>query len=325
MVSGNEAVMDQNAKIYIAGHTGLVGSAFVRKLREQGYHNLVLRTHGELDLLDQAAVQSFFVREQPEYVIDAAAKVGGIRANSESPADFFYENMQMEQNLIWSAFQNHVKKFLFLGSACMYPKQCPQPMKEEMLLTGLPEITNEGYALAKVGGQRLCSYLHQQYGVDFITAIPANAYGIGDNFDPQHSHVIPALLVKYREAKRSNAPSVTLWGTGKALREFIDTDDLADAGIFLLNHYSGYEPVNIGTGEEVSILELSQMIKRITGFEGEIVTDPTKPDGMMRRLCDSSKIHELGWKSTLSLEQGIRKLYNWYLSNQDEKEQIEQC
>lgn len=312
--------MDQNAKIYVAGHTGLVGSAFMRKLREQGYHNLVLRTHGELDLLDQAAVQSFFAQEQPEYVIDAAAKVGGIRANSEAPANFFYENMQMEQNLIWSAFQNHVKKFLFLGSACMYPKQCPQPMKEEMLLTGLPEITNEGYALAKVGGQRLCSYLHQQYGVDFITAIPANAYGIGDNFDPQHSHVIPALLVKYREAKRSNAPSVTLWGTGKALREFIDTDDLADAGIFLLNHYSGYEPVNIGTGEEVSILELSEMIKRITGFEGEIVTDPTKPDGMMRRLCDSSKIHELGWKSTLSLEQGIRKLYNWYLSNQNDKE-----
>lgn len=312
--------MDQNAKIYVAGHTGLVGSAFVRKLREQGYHNLVLRTHGELDLLDQAAVQSFFAQEQPEYVIDAAAKVGGIRANSEAPANFFYENMQMEQNLIWSAFQNHVKKFLFLGSACMYPKQCPQPMKEEMLLTGLPEITNEGYALAKVGGQRLCSYLHQQYGVDFITAIPANAYGIGDNFDPRHSHVIPALLVKYREAKRSNAPSVTLWGTGNALREFIDTDDLADAGIFLLNHYSGYEPVNIGTGEEVSILELSEMIKRITGFEGEIVTDPTKPDGMMRRLCDSSKIHELGWKSTLSLEQGIRKLYNWYLSNQNDKE-----
>lgn len=312
--------MDQNSKIYVAGHTGLVGSAFVRKLREKGYHNLVLRTHGELDLLDQAAVQSFFAQEQPEYVIDAAAKVGGIRANSEAPANFFYENMQMEQNLIWSAFQNHVKKFLFLGSACMYPKQCPQPMKEEMLLTGLPEITNEGYALAKVGGQRLCSYLHQQYGVDFITAIPANAYGIGDNFDPQHSHVIPALLVKYREAKRSNVPRVTLWGTGKALREFIDTDDLADAGIFLLNHYSGYEPVNIGTGEEVSILELSEMIKRITGFEGEIVTDPTKPDGMMRRLCDSSKIHELGWKSTLSLEQGIRKLYNWYLSNQNDKE-----
>ena len=312
--------MDKNSKIYVAGHTGLVGSAFVRKLREMGYHNLVLRTHRELDLLDQAAVQAFFAQEKPEYVIDAAAKVGGIRANSEAPADFFYENMQMEQNLIWSALQNHVKKFLFLGSACMYPKQCPQPMKEEMLLTGLPEITNEGYALAKIGGQRLCSYLHQQYGADFITAIPANAYGIGDNFDPQHSHVIPALLVKYREAKRNHAPNVTLWGTGKALREFIDTDDLADAGIFLLNHYSGSEPVNIGTGEEVSILELSQMIKRITGFEGEIVTDPTKPDGMMRRLCDSSKIHDLGWKSTISLEQGIRKLYNWYLSNQNDKE-----
>ena len=312
--------MEKTSKIYVAGHTGLVGSAFVRGLRAQGYENLVLRTHGELDLLNQQAVENFFREEKPEYVIDAAAKVGGIRANTEAPAEFFYANIQMEQNLIWSAFRAGVKKFLFLGSACMYPRECPQPMKEEMLLTGLPEITNEGYALAKVGGQRLCSYLHQQYGVDFITAIPANAYGIGDNFDPQHSHVIPALLVKYREAKRSNAPSVTLWGTGKALREFIDTDDLADAGIFLLNHYSGYEPVNIGTGEEVSILELSEMIKRITGFEGEIVTDPTKPDGMMRRLCDSSKIHELGWKSTLSLEQGIRKLYNWYLSNQNDKE-----
>lgn len=310
--------MDKNAKIYVAGHTGLVGSAFVRRLRAQGYHNLVLRTHGELDLLNQQAVADFFAQEKPEYVIDAAARVGGIRANTEAPAEFFYENMEMEQNLIWSAFRSGVKKLLFLGSACMYPKQCPQPMKEEMLLTGLPEITNEGYALAKIGGQRLCSYLRRQYGVDFITAIPANAYGIGDNFDPQHSHVIPALLVKYREAKQNHAPSVTLWGTGAALREFIDTDDLADAGIFLLNHYSGEEPVNIGTGEEVSILELSRMIKRITGFEGEIVTDPTKPDGMMRRLCDSSRIHDLGWRSTISLEQGIEKLYRWYLQNQQE-------
>lgn len=310
--------MDKNAKIYVAGHTGLVGSAFVRRLRAQGYHNLVLRTHGELDLLNQQAVADFFAQEKPEYVIDAAARVGGIRANTEAPAEFFYENMEMEQNLIWSAFRSGVKKLLFLGSACMYPKQCPQPMKEEMLLTGLPEVTNEGYALAKIGGQRLCSYLRRQYGVDFITAIPANAYGIGDNFDPQHSHVIPALLVKYREAKQNHAPSVTLWGTGKALREFIDTDDLADGGIFLLNHYSGEEPVNIGTGEEVSILELSQMIKKITGFEGEIVTDPTKPDGMMRRLCDSSRIHALGWRSTISLEQGIEKLYRWYLQNQQE-------
>ena len=310
--------MEKTSKIYVAGHIGLVGSAFVRGLRAQGYENLVLRTHGELDLLNQQAVEDFFREEQPEYVIDAAAKVGGIRANTEAPAEFFYENMQMEQNLIWSAFRTGVKKFLFLGSACMYPKECPQPMKEEMLLTGLPEYTNEGYALAKIGGQRLCAYLRRQYGADFITAIPANAYGIGDNFHPQHSHVIPALLVKYRQAKESGAPSVTLWGTGKALREFIDTDDLADAGIFLLNHYAGEEPVNIGTGEEVSILELSQIIKGITGYEGEIVTDPAKPDGMMRRLCDSGKLHALGWRSSVSLEAGIRKLYRWYLDNQEE-------
>lgn len=306
--------MNKDSKIYVAGHTGLVGSAFVRKLNEAGYHNLILKTHKELDLIDQKAVEDFFRSEKPEYVIDAAARVGGIKANSEAPADFFYENMQIEQNLIWSAFRNNVKKFLFLGSACMYPKECAQPMKEEELLTGLPEITNEGYALAKLGGQRLCSYLYKQHGADFITAIPANAYGIGDNFDPEHSHVIPALLVKYRNARLNGDDSVTLWGTGKALREFIDTDDLADAGIFLLNNYSGYDPVNVGTGEEVSIMELSQIIKRITGFEGDIVTDTSKPDGMMRRLCDSSRIHEMGWRSSVTLEQGIKKLYEWYLS-----------
>lgn len=307
--------MDKNSKIYVAGHTGLVGSAFVRKLQSLGYDNLVLRTHAELDLLSQQAVESFFQTEKPDYVIDAAAKVGGIKANSDAPADFFYENMQIEQNLIWSAFYNGVKKFLFLGSACMYPKECQQPMKEEELLTGLPEVTNEGYALAKICGQRLCSYLYEQHGADFITAIPANAYGIGDNFDPQKSHVIPALLLKYRNAKLNKDASVSLWGTGRALREFIDTDDIADAGIFLLENYSGKEPINVGTGEEVSIMELSQIIKKITGFEGDIVTDPSKPDGMMRRLCDSSKIRELGWKSNISLEEGIRKLYNWYLEN----------
>lgn len=306
--------MEKNAKIYVAGHTGLVGSAFVRKLKEQGYNNLVLRTHSELELLDQKAVRDFFEREKPDYVIDAAAKVGGIKANSEAPADFFYENMQIEQNLIWSAYRNHVKKFLFLGSACMYPKECLQPMKEDKLLTGLPEITNEGYALAKICGQRLCSYLYNQHGADFITAIPANAYGIGDNFDPMHSHVIPALLVKYKKAKENGDHSVTLWGTGKALREFINTDDIADAGIFLLNNYSSSEPINVGNGQEVSIMELSQLIKAITGFEGNIEIDPSKPDGMMRRLCDSSKIYELGWRSKVTLEQGIKGLYEWYLS-----------
>lgn len=307
--------MDKNAKIYVAGHTGLVGSAFVRVLRKKGYTNLVLRTHQDLDLLRQTEVEEFFKNEKPEYVIDAAALVGGIRANSKAPADFYYVNMQIEQNLIWTAFQSGVKKFLFLGSACMYPKECIQPMTEDMLLTGLAEITNEGYALAKAGGSRLCSYLYKQYGADFITAIPANAYGIGDNFDPEHSHVIPALIRKYHEAKINGEEKVILWGTGKALREFIDTDDLADAGIYLLNHYSGYEPVNIGTGEEISVMELSQKIRKITGFQGEIVTDSTRPDGMMRRLCDSSKIHKLGWKSTVSLEEGLKKLYQWYLNN----------
>lgn len=309
--------MDKNSKIYVAGHTGLVGSAFVRRLKENGYNNLILKTHQELDLLNQKAVEEFYNSEKPEYVIDAAAKVGGIKANSEFPSEFFYENMQIEQNLIWSAYRNNVKKFLFLGSACMYPKECKQPMNESELLTGKPEITNEGYALAKICGQRLCSYLSKQYGVDFITAIPANAYGIGDNFDPQHSHVIPALLMKYKNAKENGDKEVTIWGTGAAIREFIETDDLADAGIFLLNNYSGIEPVNIGTGEEISIIELSRLISKITRFEGEIVTDSSKPDGMLRRLCDNSKIHQMGWKSSITLEQGITKLYTWYLSNKE--------
>ncbi len=304
--------MGKDARIYVAGHTGLVGSAFVRRLKEQGYTNLILKTHGELELLDQKAVEVFFKEEKPEYVIDAAAKVGGIKANREAPADFFYVNMQIEQNLIWSAYKSNVKKFLFLGSACMYPKECRQPMTEDQLLTGVPEVTNEGYALAKICGQRLCSYLYKQYGADFITAIPANAYGIGDNFDPEHSHVIPALLIKFRNARINNEKTVSLWGTGKPLREFIETEDMADAGIFLLEHYSGYEPVNIGTGEEISILDLSRMIKKIVGFEGEILTDPSKPDGMMRRLCDSTKIQELGWRSRIGLEQGIKRLYEWY-------------
>ncbi len=305
--------MEKEAKIYVAGHTGLVGSAFVRKLKEKGYNNLILKTHSELDLLNQTAVNEFFEIEKPEYVIDAAAKVGGIKANSDAPAEFFYENMQIEQNLIWSAYKHSVKKFLFLGSACMYPKECQQPMKEEELLTGLPEVTNEGYALAKICGQRLCSYLNREYGAEFITAIPANAYGIGDNFDPNHSHVIPALLLKYKNARDNGEQIVSLWGTGSALREFIETEDMADAGIFLLNNYSGAEPINVGTGEEVSILELSKIIKKITRFEGDIITDPTKPDGMMRRLCDSSRIHELGWKSSITLEDGIERLYRWYL------------
>ena len=307
--------MEKNSKIYVAGHRGMVGSAIVRELERQGYTNIVTRTHEELDLCRQADVEKFFEEEKPEYVIDAAALVGGIKANSERPAEFMYINMEIQQNLIWTAFKSNVKKFLFLGSACMYPKECPQPMKEEYLLTGLPEVTNEGYALAKVCGSRLCSYINREYGREFISAIPANSYGIGDSFDPEHSHVIPALLVKYHSAKENGDKEVVLWGTGAAKREFINNRDIASACIFLMNNYSSPEPINVGTGEEVSIMELSQMIKRITGFEGEIVTDPTKPDGMMRRICDNSKIYALGWKAEIELEEGIRELDEFYINN----------
>ena len=305
--------INKSDKIYIAGHTGLVGSALVRKFLEAGYTNLLLRKHEELELTDSAAVKAFFELEKPDVVIDAAAKVGGIKANSEAPADFYYINMQIQQNLIWSAFENKAKKFLFLGSACMYPKECPQPMKEEYILAGLPEPTNEGYAIAKIGGSRLCSYLYKQYGVDFISAIPANAYGIGDSFDLNKSHVIPALIRRFHEAKKNNLPSVTLWGTGKAIREFINTDDMADACLFLLNNYSGEMPINIGTGEELSMFDLALTVKKVTGFNGEILTDPSKPDGMMRRRCDSSRLHSMGWKSSISLENGIKRLFEWYL------------
>ncbi len=307
--------MEKNAKIYVAGHRGMVGSAIITELERQGYTNIVTRTHNELDLCRQADVESFFAEERPEYVIDAAALVGGIKANSERPTEFMYVNMQIQQNLIWAAFKSSVKKFLFLGSACMYPKECPQPMKEEYLLTGLPEVTNEGYALAKVCGSRLCSYINREYGRDFISAVPANSYGIGGSFDPEHSHVIPALLMKYHKAKVEGQKEIVLWGTGTAKREFINNRDIASACIFLLENYSSAEPVNVGTGEEVSIMELSRLIKQVTGFEGEIVTDPTKPDGMMRRLCDNSRIAGLGWKAEVTLEEGIRELDRFYLEH----------
>ena len=305
--------MKKTAKIYVAGHTGLVGSAFVRRLKKHGYTNIVTRSHEELDLVNQAAVQEFFEKEKPEYVIDAAALVGGIKANSEAPADFYYVNNMIQNNLIWAALKSGTSKFLFLGSACQYPKECEQPMKEQDILTGLPEVTNEGYALAKIGGCRLCSYIKKQYGADFISAIPANAYGLNDCFDPEKSHVIPALIMKYHNAKQQGLPYVELWGTGAAKREFIFSDDLADGGIFLLENYSGEETVNMGTSNEVSILELSEMVKKIVGYRGEIRLDTTKPDGMMRRMVDSKKIEALGWKSSVTLEEGLRRVYNEYL------------
>lgn len=311
--------MNKSDRIFVAGHTGLVGSAIVRQLKQMGYDHLLLKTHQELDLTDQASVNAFFNSERPDFVFVAAGLVGGIKANSASPADFFTINMEIATNILLAAKNSHVKKLLYLGSACMYPKECPQPMKEEFLLTGVPEITNEGYALAKICGSRLCSYMRKQYGVDFISAIPANAYGPGDHFDLEKSHVIPALIVKYHQAQQQGLKSISLWGTGSALREFIHTDDLADACIFLMQNYSSADPINIGVGSEVSILGLAEMIKDVVGFQGDIICDPSKPDGMMRRMVDASKLNSLGWKSTITLRQGLEALYGEYL-NQIEKE-----
>lgn len=307
--------MKKSSKIYVTGHTGLVGSAIVRCLRAQGYNNLVLRTHDELDLTRQADTEAFFEQERPEYVFVAAGLVGGIKANAEFPADFFSVNMIIAQNVIWAAHRTGVRKLLYLGSACQYPKECAQPMAEELLLTGLPEVTNEGYAIAKTAGCRLCSYMRKQYGDNFISAIPANAYGLNDCFDPQKSHVIPALLMKYHRAMLDKTPQIELWGTGAALREFLFTDDLANGCLFLIEHYDGVEPVNMGSGSEISILELARTIKRIVGYEGDIVCDPTKPDGMMRRMLDSRRIHALGWRAQTDMETGLRRVYAWYLEN----------
>ncbi len=304
--------MNKNSKIYVAGHTGMVGSAIVKRLKEHGYNNLILKTHAELELMDSSAVSSFFQAYKPEYVIDAAAKVGGIQANSQFPAEFFYENMQIQQNLIWNSYKHGVEKFLFLGSACMYPKKCLQPMTEDLLLTGLPEETNEGYALAKICGQRLCSYLNKEYGIDFITAIPANAYGMNDCFDANNSHVIPALIKKIYYAKQNKLESIVLWGTGSPKREFINTSDLAEACIFLMTHYSNAEPINVGTNEEISIIQLARLLSKIMKYTGDIKFDSTKPDGMMRRTCNSKKIIDLGWRPLVSLESGLEEMCEWY-------------
>lgn len=304
--------MKKTDRIYVAGHTGLVGSAIVRRLQAQGFQNLVLRTHAELDLTNQTATEHFFQREQMDYVFVAAGLVGGIQANREAPADFFSVNMSIACNVLLSAHHAGVKKLLYLGSACQYPKECHQPMQEELLLTGLPERTNEGYALAKICGCQLCAYIRQQYGADFISAIPANTYGLNDCFDPQKSHVIPSLIMKYHKAKALGQPAVELWGTGNAKREFLFVDDLADGCLFLMEHYSGNEPINMGTGNEISILELSQIIQRIVGYGGETVCDPSKPDGMPRRMLDSRKIHRLGWRAVTDIEAGLRKVYDEY-------------
>ncbi len=307
--------MEKDSKIYVAGHRGMVGSAIVRELRRQGYMNIITRTHRELDLCRQDEVERFFVEEKPEYVFLAAAKVGGIVANSEALADFMYDNMMLEMNVINSAWRNGCRKLEFLGSSCIYPRMAPQPMKEECLLTSELEKTNEAYALAKISGLKYCEFLNRQYGTDFISVMPTNLYGINDNYHPTHSHVVPALIRRFHEAKEQGLAQVTCWGDGSPLREFLYVDDLADLCVFLMNNYSGNETVNAGSGKELSIKELTGLVAKVVGYEGEILWDTTKPNGTPRKLLDVSKSAALGWRYKTELEEGLRLAYADFLSN----------
>lgn len=307
--------MEKNAKIFVAGHRGMVGSAIVRELKRQGYTNIITRTHAELDLLRQLDVENFFKTERPEYVFLAAAKVGGIMANQNSLADFMYENMMLEMNVIHSAWTIGCKKLEFLGSSCIYPRLAPQPMKENCLLTSELEKTNEAYALAKISGLKYCEFLNRQYGTDFISVMPTNLYGPNDNYHPTHSHVLPALIRRFHEAKEKGLPFVVCWGDGSPLREFLYVDDLANLCVFLMNHYSGNETVNAGTGKELTIKELTELVARVIGYDGVIEWDLTKPNGTPRKLLDVSKAESLGWKYKTELEEGIHLSYIDFLTN----------
>ncbi len=300
--------MNKDSKIYVAGHRGMVGSAIVRRLKSEGFSNLIYRTSSELDLRNQHAVADFFAEELPEYVFLAAAKVGGIVANNIYRADFLYENLQIQNNVIHNSHINKVKKLLFLGSSCIYPKMCPQPIKEEYLLTGFLEQTNEPYAIAKIAGLKMCESYKRQYGDNFISAMPTNLYGPNDNYDLQNSHVLPAFIRKFREAAETGKEEVEIWGTGSPMREFLHVDDLAAASLFLMLNYDGQEHVNIGTGEDISIKDLALMVKRILGYQGTLKFDSSKPDGTPRKLLDVSKIHALGWKHSMEPEEGIEKV-----------------
>jgi len=301
--------MQKNSKIYVAGHRGLVGSAIVRKLQKEGYENLLLRTSSEVDLRNQQAVKDFFEAEKPEYVFMAAAKVGGINANNIYPADFIYDNLCIQNNVIHESYRNGVKKLLFLGSSCIYPKNAEQPIKEAYLLSGYLEPTNDAYAIAKIAGIKMCQSYHKQYGCNFISAMPTNLYGPEDNYDLKNSHVLPALLRKFHEAKLTGAPTVTVWGSGKPRREFLHADDLADACLFLMDHYDSPEIINIGVGKDISIGEMAQMIKNITGYEGAIVFDTSMPDGTFRKLLDVSRLNDLGWEAKIGFEEGMEATY----------------
>lgn len=307
--------MEKNSKIYVAGHGGLVGSAILRNLEAKGYTNIIMRTHKELELTNQQEVNGFFNEEQPEYVILAAAKVGGINANSLIPAEFIYHNLMIQNNVIHASHLYNVKKLLFLGSTCIYPKMAPQPIKEDALLTGPLEATNEAYAVAKIAGLEMCKFYKSQYGDNFISCMPTNLYGPNDNFNLSSSHVMPALIRKFHEAKVNNEESVEVWGSGKPLREFLYVDDMADACIYLLNNYDGEQHVNIGTGEEVTIAALANMIKEIVNYKGILRFNPSMPDGTPRKLTDVTKLHGLGWKHKIDLKEGINMVYDWFIKN----------
>ncbi len=307
--------MEKDSKIFVAGHRGMVGSAIVRELRRQGYVNIITRTHAGLDLTDQRAVEEFFAAERPEYVFLAAAKVGGIVANSKAPADFMYVNMMLEMNVINAAWRHGCRKLEFLGSSCIYPRMAPQPMPESCLLTSALEQTNEAYALAKISGLKYCEYLNRQYGTDFISVMPTNLYGPNDNYHPTHSHVLPALIRRFHEAKIAGTPSVTCWGDGSPLREFLYVDDLANLCVFLMNNYSGNETVNAGTGKELTIRELTEIVAGTVGYEGKILWDTEKPNGTPRKLLDVSKATALGWSARTELRDGVRMAYEDFLTN----------
>src|SRR5665647_778663 len=306
--------MNKTDKIFVAGHRGMVGSAIIRKLNKEGFNNIITKTSSELDLRNQEGVNVFFEIEKPEYVFLAAAKVGGILANNTYKAEFLYDNLMIETNIIQAAYKNDVKKLLFLGSSCIYPKLAPQPLKEEYLLSGFLESTNEPYAIAKIAGIKLCEYYREQFGCNYISLMPTNLYGLNDNYDLQNSHVLPAFIRKFHTAKITNAPTVTLWGTGSPKREFLYVDDLANACFHLMLHYNEKQFLNIGTGEDLAILELAELIKNVIGYNGEIIWDSTKPDGTPRKLMDVSKAHALGWKHEIGLEEGIKKAYSNFLS-----------
>jgi GDP-L-fucose synthase len=308
--------MNKSDRIYVAGHRGMVGSAIVRVLESAGFDNIITVTRNEVDLVNQAAVNSFFEKEKPDYVFLSAAKVGGILANDTYPADFIRDNLLIQTNVIDAAYRNEAKKLLLLGSSCIYPKMANQPINESELLTGPLEPTNEWYAIAKIAGIKMCQAYRKQYGFNAISLMPTNLYGIGDNYHLENSHVIPALIRKFHEARQRGDSSVEVWGTGKAMREFLDVDDLADAAVFLMENYNDREIVNVGTGKDITIAELADTVKKVTGFEGEIVYDSSKPDGTPRKLLDVSKIHALGWQHKIDLKEGLEKAYQWFEANQ---------